>query len=843
MNILFTTLSIRSQNPRTCFYITDNYKHEDCKGKYNIWCSGIHQQEPGAKKFLAEEKIEKIVIFGSDATYHLESDKELESDIELFKTELSLWNGKLDTMSKKKMDELSSLRFLIYRLADFVYGNSEKSDKAYLTDEVYFKYYEKLVQLKPFADSAEKIPVVFIPDKIETLPEDENSYQTIIQSENLKALVNELKGNSTDSNYLFMDMQGGDRTKVYVNNALLQLLGNQEKVYFTELKRVVATQFDYRAVFVESKNRIVDETNRYRIVDLVSAMNAFFNHGKSKQLKLYLENLQKETDFIIDDNIQKLIDSIVEMDSAITYCRINESSDEENKNPGNGTVYLKTAVKKLRAAVKSISDAMDTNKSNYIGNYFDILIDGIKADLGELLDEGDIDIIALIDWCVKKENYVVATAIAEDSLPSYFVRHGILYYAQNAEELETAKLYFKYRFLTSESYSTYTFKDINHFFIKTYLGDLNAYPNCKYDLYPRLERANSLSTIINNTDEDNKNYPVNLYTDTKCSEINPPILSLKEDANKYQAEDVLQILVLYSFVSFNRNCLAHANNESKVEPETLKDALEQLIELSKKYRDKYISDEIYLPADTISQQAGNEKDLKRIKDLWEPEKKSIIIDEIKYELGDSQKPYGLMNYYITMRQNLIKFRGYQYPKKFGYKNVYALSPLLIPLIQLYNSFGRKRYLEFDKKEALIRDKEFALFAKLLIDYYNKDKSDEELISYKNFTQKQFSADKKTDKSSKKEYTEITIDVKFLNDFFGSSPNNPTQADWIAYCDEQKAKYNIKIKKGGTKNEIEQNASMLNSLFDCIGCYRNPDWKKIICHFLENDFDTLLDALK
>ena len=123
MNILFTTLSIRSQNPRTCFYITDNYKHEDCKGKYNIWCSGIHQQEPGAKKFLAEEKIEKIVIFGSDATYHPESDEEL------FHTELSLWNGKLETMSKKEMDELSSLRFLIYRLADFVYGNSEKSDK------------------------------------------------------------------------------------------------------------------------------------------------------------------------------------------------------------------------------------------------------------------------------------------------------------------------------------------------------------------------------------------------------------------------------------------------------------------------------------------------------------------------------------------------------------------------------------------------------------------------------------------------------------------------------------------------------------------------------------------
>ena len=77
----------------------------------------------------------------------------------------------------------------------------------------------------------------------------------------------------------------------------------------------------------------------------------------------------------------------------------------------------------------------------------------------------------------------------------------------------------------------------------------------------------------------------------------------------------------------------------------------------------------------------------------------------------------------------------------------------------------------------------------------------------------------------------------------SSPDNPTEKDWIDYCDNHKSEFNIKIKKGGTKNEIEQNASKLNNLFDCIGGYRNPDWKKIISHFLENDFDTLLEALK
>lgn len=367
MNILFTTLSTRSKNPHTCYYITDNCKDPEKKGKYDTWCSGIHQQEPGAKKFLAEEKIDRIVMFGSKETYDPDADKRLLKSDSVLKD----WVGQLNNISVEEMNKLSSLRFLVCRLADFVYNKdySEITDSAYAADKVYHIHYNVLEKLTPSANSKNgSISFIFIPDEIENQSNDngknENQNKNKSKTENLKALIDELKGkDSKHFNHLYMDMQGGERTKIYVNNALLQLLSSQKSeedennpqnansVYYTTLERVVATQFDPRAVFDENKNRIVDETNRYRIVDLVSGMNAFFKFGKSDLLKDYLEKLKQEAGFAVDENVDELIKRICDIDNAITFCRIKESSDEENKEIKSGTIYLMDAIKGLQAII------------------------------------------------------------------------------------------------------------------------------------------------------------------------------------------------------------------------------------------------------------------------------------------------------------------------------------------------------------------------------------------------------------------------------------------------------------------------------------------------------------
>lgn len=384
MNILFTTLSTRSKNPHTCYYITDKCTDKERKGKYDTWCSGIHQQEPGAKKFLAEEKIDRIVIFGSKETYDPKADEEL------LKPDLVLndWVGKLSAMTVEQMNQLSSLMFLVCRLADFVYGKSndcdysEITDSAYAADKVYHIHYKSLEKLAPSANfKKESISFAFVPDHTDN------------ESENLKALIDELKGKDPKHrNHLYMDMQGGERTKIYVNNALLQLLSKQNEVYHTTLERVVATQFDARAVFDENKNRIIDETNRYRIVDLVSGMNAFLKYGKSDLLKDYVDKLEREAGFVVDESIKELILGICDIDNAITYCRIKENLNEEIQSEESGTVYLMAAIRRLKNAIEAIDEKKSADKPGYIGNYFDILIDGIKSDFGKLLESDEIDV-------------------------------------------------------------------------------------------------------------------------------------------------------------------------------------------------------------------------------------------------------------------------------------------------------------------------------------------------------------------------------------------------------------------------------------------------------------------
>lgn len=838
MNILFTTLSTRSKNPHTCYYITDNCKDPEKKGKYDTWCSGIHQQEPGAKKFLAEEKIDRIVMFGSKETYNPEADEEL------LKPDLVLkdWVGQLNEMSVEEMNKLSSLRFLVCRLADFVYGNSEKNnfsektDSAYATDKVYHIHYQMLVKLTPSANPKENpISFVFIPDHTDS------------DTENLKSLINSLRGSDKKhTNHLFMDMQGGERTKIYVNNALLQLLSKQDDVYFAILERVVATQFDPWAVFDEEKNRIIDETNRYRIVDLVSGMNAFLKYGKSKQLTEYIENLKKETNFQVDRNVDNLIKCIKNVDYAITYCRIG---DAEYGNSSGGTVFLKNAIEDLKTAIKNIKNAREIHKSNDVGYYFDILIDGIETDLGDLIIGDKPDAVALIEWCLKKENYVVATAIAEDGLPRFFVEHGILYYAKDEQELNNAKIYFMFRFLISDDKDTYIYRDINHFFIKTYLGDLNVYPRFSdeekietIDQFDCQKTKNLKNAIVN---AKYHSFPLSLYTkDSICGED-----TKKNNRTTMQnSTAVYRIILLYSFVAYYRNCLAHANNKSNINPEILGNALKELVKLLKHYRETGIQNDdktinYFLPYNFISKEANHEKDLKKIKQLRGLEKDSIIIKEIKYELSNSdrKKPYGIMNYYIKDCQNAIKFKtkhnSYQYPKKYGYKNVYALSALLIPLIQLHNAFSSGFTSDVEKMETLIKDREFKGFAKLLINYY-KNKTQDNTIHYDGFIKKHFKLSEEIDQ--KDVVAEIKRGLTTLDLIFDFAENHCSTKEQLEnhYHEVER---DLKIRN--TTPEIEENRKQLQALFRPLGNKDYPDWKRIIIDFIQNDFETLRSILE
>lgn len=845
MNILFTTLSTRSKNPYTCYYITDNCKDKERKGKYDTWCSGIHQQEPGAKKFLAEERIDKIVMFGSKATY----DSNTES--ELLNKELPLkdWYGKLEDMTVEQMNQLSSFRFLICRLADFVYGKSEndeadsdskkidfttKTDCAYASDRDDFDNYQNLNKLMPCAKQSEKsISAVFIPDR------------TNNDTENLKALIRELiKGADADHpNHLFMDMQGGERTKIYVNNALLQLLSNQDDVYFAKLERVVATQFDPSAVFVENKNRIIDETNRYRIVDLVSGMNAFLKYGKSDLLKDYVVKLEREAGFVVDESIKELIFGICDIDNAITYCRIKENLNEEIQSEESGTVYLMAAIRRLKNAIEAIDEKKSADKPGYIGNYFDILIDGIKSDFGKLLESDEIDVIALIDWCIKKNNYITATAIAEDSLPAYFVKHGILYYAKSKEELGQAEKYFSYQRAINPDRQKHLFYDINHFFVKNYLSRIKVYPYYE-DSNLDIDYNNTLylNLALKNCSRNNNNFPVSLYTCTKIVE------ETRLDNNiSYPVREPLvnRVLTLYSFVSYNRNCLAHASNESGVRPKTLKKRFKELMDLIRKPGDlrpqwQQKQTILYL----------NDAVIRDKEDKIKSERNEMIKSEIAYEIRDHE--YGIANYYVTQKSKLIRL----------YSEVYATHQILYALSGLAANWGAWKNLTIDNMQEsqetvgkllkFLADEKNRPFIELLIKYCNKN----------NNPVPQFANIKK----STEDYIQDSVvvedadvlriiknEIHSLKDLYDKVQSYANLDAWNAFCAEKKEIIQEAWKQKGADDEKAENRAQLIALLSALKQDDTqkskkidvPEWKKIVSFFFDDEksFDFLLKQLR
>lgn len=798
-NILFTTLSTKNITLKTSYFVTNG----------NMWCTGVHQQEPGAKKLLSEERIDKIVIFGSDKTYDENADQDL------FHGLLHPFAGRLKDEARESVDALSSLRFLLYRLADFVYGDESYGDKLYSHDENEYIHYSEIRHLTP-NPQAEDIEIVFIRD------------HAVDGTENLKELIRELRGTKEEPVRLFMDMQGGERTSVYIKNALLQLLSEQKDVYYTSLSKVVATKYNSKAVaFSEGENLIEDETDRYRIIDLISGMNAFLRYGKADILSDYLKEIKENDGSFPDKRVDDLIDGIQKMDDAITFCRISSDIEDEEDETETGTVYLINAIELIRSAIKNIESEIDKNKTTYIGNVFDILIDGIKADLGDLLSAGEIDIIALIEWCIKKKNYIVATAVAEDALPSYFVKHGIMYYAKSREELENVKTYFEYRALTRGIVKLFNYKDINHFFIKAYIGNLGINLVNRFDSEPNYEKTWSLNNTTNRGSIDyRKNFPVNLYTNTK--DIPVRHINKKGDVREALEPASNRILLLYSFVSVNRNCLAHASNESSVTPETLEQALVELMQLIKEHSSTtkwYLDDsEIY---DHISAIASR--------------RDSIIKAELSNELrGDG---YGLMSGLITAKKDHIRKRNHEYiTAKNGYKDVYLLSPLLKALVSLWelSEKGSIRSLPIEEKVRFVKQKPNEAFVKLMILYYNHEHSAEDQIQYKEFVGTKFEQSKPSEVKESDVVNDIKNSIRSASGFFELLSKYATMEEWLRFCESRKEEMQAERNTKGHDPEIENNQKVLNDLFDVLGSGRQPDWKKMMLFFRNESGESVFE---
>ncbi len=200
------------------------------------------------------------------------------------------------------------------------------------------------------------------------------------RNENITGLIDALTKDIRESVHLFIDVQGGARTDAYIRNAVLSLLNN-DRNHSVSVEKIVATSFEDGL----SVNKIIDETDRYKISDLISGMNAFINYGKADLIKRYVNEAG-----IKDESIQKLTDAMVLLDGAMSVC--------------NTSVMLE-AIKDIRDAlyVENLENSEGLSDREYANlNAFHVMQATIKKDYGAIVKKDYPEIIDVIEWDNRK---------------------------------------------------------------------------------------------------------------------------------------------------------------------------------------------------------------------------------------------------------------------------------------------------------------------------------------------------------------------------------------------------------------------------------------------------------
>lgn len=252
--------------------------------------------------------------------------------------------------------------------------------------------------------------------------------------------INDIKGDNGKEINLYIDTQGGLRDLNTQMNAVLELLKNQRvKIagrYLSDFKNG------------QKESRIMEVDDRYRTYDFLTAMNSFERYGQGEDL---VEYLKKDKSLENDENAKLIVDSIKKASDAISLCRANEFDDAITElqralaNRDNNNTLIDVVAQDIRNDYKSVWEAKD------------------KAER----------YIKQIKWCLRKGFIQPAITFCEAKIPYVLVKSGIIYYAEDDNELEEFKKQIDYlkkndNYLKNKS-ARYHFYDVDHLLVHSVL--------------------------------------------------------------------------------------------------------------------------------------------------------------------------------------------------------------------------------------------------------------------------------------------------------------------------------------------------------------------------------------
>lgn len=185
---------------------------------------------------------------------------------------------------------------------------------------------------------------------------------------------------------LWIDTQGGFRNMSMVINAIISLLKDNN----IEPSGVYSINYNGS----NKVQRIIDQTNTYKIFQFVSGINEFTRCGRAEQLEDYYDSIHQET----PEDVKKM----KQIAEAIQMCNIFEFDKYLNE---------------LREMYKK----MPETESELLG----IFRNQIRQDYGNLLEDSCTG-LDIVEWFYKKKFYQQAITYVEAKLPQEWVKKGII---------------------------------------------------------------------------------------------------------------------------------------------------------------------------------------------------------------------------------------------------------------------------------------------------------------------------------------------------------------------------------------------------------------------------------
>ncbi len=448
---------------------------------------------------------------------------------------LKIENEENTAISKELAQKLLELQKQI----DDLNQHLEEDIITYIKEGLAIKYTNFLIAHKYYGNTnPEKIAEIYKEIEIEIdsdIDSDNEKFFKQIpleEGEEYKAIsrvvseILKLKKPDNDKINLFVDMQGGMRTTIFILNAVLNMLRYNNIL----LKKSTAISFAVTNIF----NEITDETKTNRIFDLVSGMDEFINYGKGNKFKEYYDIYKEEKYNNPEKEIpeDKIIKEINNISNAIAICDVDGMA--------KGLQQLNIEIKKYRTEIDSEEKE----------SLFESLLNNLYKDYEDIFS-WNFDTLAIIRWCKKKGLYQQALTLLEAKMPEQMVKDGIIYYCKNGVSNKAKVVsFFLDKYNNLDRHEKYKIQDINHYFLKNWCGEiLKETSMSKTDKYIHLIKLGESST-----------QKLKVYTDI------PNIDNLKT------------LLIQYYNLSSIRNENNHAaSKEKRSTLEVINDSLQEFI--------------------------------------------------------------------------------------------------------------------------------------------------------------------------------------------------------------------------------------------------------------------------